>query len=128
MGEFAGIGKALKRLRQRRGVSQQELAAASGLTAPMISNYELGKVVPQIPTLDAVLKALGADRFELINTLEEVNGRPRRHLALEAPPSPESEVLEILGLGDLDPQEQVQYLRLLTAICHLLGASGRSSR
>lgn len=128
MGEFKGIGKALKELRLRCGISQQDLAAASGLTAPMISNYELGKVVPQIPTLDGVLKALGSDRFELINTLEEVNGRPRRHLALEAPPSPETEALATLGLHDLDADEEREYLRFLSAVCQLIRVSSRRAR
>ncbi len=125
MGEFKGIGKALKALRLQAGMSQQQLARKSGLTAPMISNYEHGKVVPQIPSLDSILQALGRDRFDLLEALEEVNGRPPRDLQPKEPRAPEATALERLGLKDLTVEEREAYLELLRGICRLLALRRR---
>jgi transcriptional regulator with XRE-family HTH domain len=121
MGEFKGIGKALKALRIQAGMSQQELARRSGLTAPMISNYEHGKVVPQIPSLDSILQALGRDRFDLL----EVNDRPPRDLRPLKPREPEATALERLGLTGLSAEEQRAYLEMLRGICRLLALRSR---
>jgi transcriptional regulator with XRE-family HTH domain len=125
MGEFKGIGKALKALRIQAGMSQQELARRSGLTAPMISNYEHGKVVPQIPSLDSILQALGRDRFDLLEVLEEVNDRPPRDLRPLKPREPEATALERLGLTGLSAEEQRAYLEMLRGICRLLALRSR---
>lgn len=125
MGEFQGIGKALRALRVQAGLSQQQLARLSGLTAPMISNYEHGKVVPQIPSLDSILQALGRDRFDLLEALEEVNDRPPRDLRPMELRQPEAKALESLGLKDLSAEEREAYLQMLRGICRLMATRRR---
>ncbi len=41
------IGKYLRDLRRRRGMSQQELALALGVSKQTVSNWEVGRKVPR---------------------------------------------------------------------------------
>lgn len=49
------VGKRIKRLRERAGLSQRELARRSSMTNSALSNIEQGKVSPSITTLEKVL-------------------------------------------------------------------------
>ena len=62
---FAGLGPTLRRLRRLRGMSQRDVAQASGITRPMLSGYERGRTLPSVETLDRLLAALGASLAEL---------------------------------------------------------------
>ena len=50
---------ALAMLRQERGLTQQQLAEASGLSQPMLARYEKGQI-PTVPTLQRLAAALDA--------------------------------------------------------------------
>lgn len=55
------IGKNLKALRQGLGLSQKNLAAASGLSPTLISRIEGGLVMPSIATLQEIADSLKVD-------------------------------------------------------------------
>jgi transcriptional regulator with XRE-family HTH domain len=59
------FGQALKELRSKAGLSLRELAEKSGLTAPFLSDVELGRRFPSEGTLADLAKALKADAEEL---------------------------------------------------------------
>lgn len=69
------VGAALKLLRNRLGWPQKKLASAAGVTPSMISGYERGEKLPNLPTLLKLLEALGADLCDLYCATEVVNGR-----------------------------------------------------
>jgi transcriptional regulator with XRE-family HTH domain len=50
---------ALKRARRRGGLSQRDLARASGLAQPAIARIESGVVSPRVDTIDRLLQACG---------------------------------------------------------------------
>lgn len=53
------IGKAIRTLRLKRGISQRELAKRLGRTETMVSLMESGKNIPQTERIKDVSKALG---------------------------------------------------------------------
>lgn len=125
MSEFNGIGKALKLLRSRGGLKQKELAERAGITPAMISNYETEKAMPQIPTVESLLEALGNDRFDLLNALEEVNQRPLRDLSEVGDRTNETKILEVLGVRSATVDEEEHYIQVLEAVCRLVELARR---
>jgi transcriptional regulator with XRE-family HTH domain len=55
----ANLGTALAVLRMVRGWNQEELSRASGIRSGTISDYERGKMIPGLNTLQRLLGALG---------------------------------------------------------------------
>ncbi len=56
--EAAAFGASLRALRERRGLRQQELAAAAGLTPPQVSSFEAGSRLPSVRSLRRLAAAL----------------------------------------------------------------------
>jgi DNA-binding XRE family transcriptional regulator len=54
------IARAVRQLRERRKVTQAELADRLGTRQPSIARLESGKVVPKIDFLEKIARALGA--------------------------------------------------------------------
>ncbi|MCH9648950.1 MAG: helix-turn-helix domain-containing protein [Deltaproteobacteria bacterium] len=112
MNEFEGLGPALRRLREGRGLTQREVAERCGTARRVINSVETGRSLPRVPTLEAMLESLGSDLFELLNTLEAVNGRsPVRFRRLVAKPQQRHRrLMELLGLEDLPEKRQDLFL------------------
>jgi predicted transcriptional regulator len=53
------VGQTVKSARKRAGMTQQDLAHASGMPQPSIARIEAGTVVPRTATLIALLEATG---------------------------------------------------------------------
>jgi transcriptional regulator with XRE-family HTH domain len=68
---FAGLGPALRLLRQRRGLTQQQIADKAGITKAMMSAYEVGKYFPAVETLSRLLRSLECDLRGLHDAMEE---------------------------------------------------------
>lgn len=62
----AELGKAIKIQRIKVGISQKEIAAALGITAPAYSNYEAGRRNISVETLMAISNALDVPVESLI--------------------------------------------------------------
>jgi ribosome-binding protein aMBF1 (putative translation factor) len=59
-------------LREKRGLSQRELAERLGTTQSAIARLEAGNVSPSLPTLDKVAEALGV---ELVVSFVDLDNR-----------------------------------------------------
>ena len=55
------LGEQVRRLREERGLSQQELARLVATSQPAIARLEAGGVDPRLETLRRLSDALGAD-------------------------------------------------------------------
>ncbi|GAB3438449.1 helix-turn-helix domain-containing protein [Actinophytocola sediminis] len=54
------LGKAVRELRERHGLTQAQLAAAASMTQPAVARFEAGGTVPTLPVLERLAKALDA--------------------------------------------------------------------
>ena len=59
------LGKKIKELRKRKGLTQEKLAEYAKVETPSISNIENGKNYPNHETLEKISKALGVKPYEL---------------------------------------------------------------
>ena len=62
----------IRALREKRGLSQRDLAERLGTTQSAVARLEAGHVSPSLPTLDKVADALGV---ELVVTLVDLESR-----------------------------------------------------
>ena len=60
------VGRNVKRLRQRKGLTQEAFADVSGLSQQYISGLENGRRNPTVVTLHELASALGTAPMELI--------------------------------------------------------------
>ena len=91
-----GLGRAVGRLRTVVGLSQEKLAAASGLSASLIYDIERGVANPTADTIERVAKGLGTTPLFLVRlaTAEEQDAsrihikEPAGRLGYPATPDP----------------------------------------
>ena len=67
------LGRTVRALREQRGWSQAQLAAAAGMTQSAIARFEAGGTVPSLRILDRLAQALDAELT--------VQVTPRTHVA-----------------------------------------------
>ena len=65
------IGEGIKNLRNRNGLTQQELADRTELTKGFISQLERGQVSPSVLTLFEIIECLGSTPAEFFRKEEE---------------------------------------------------------
>lgn len=84
------VGTNLARLRQARGLSQEEVADRADLHRTEISLLELGKRTPRIDTVVRVMGALGIDAAEAFAgaTWAPFLEKPGGYLKLDGPKRP----------------------------------------
>ncbi|HVR09519.1 MAG TPA: helix-turn-helix transcriptional regulator [Thermoanaerobaculia bacterium] len=76
-------GTCLRVLRTLRGWSQRRTAAAAGVPATRLSDYETGKISPTVERLEAIVTALGYTMLSLeiarhlVRTGPRAGGAPR---------------------------------------------------
>ena len=67
------IGKRLKTVRKKRGISQYELAKSIGVSRGVITNIEYDKVQePQAIIIDAIVNTLNINRQWLVDGIGEI--------------------------------------------------------
>jgi transcriptional regulator with XRE-family HTH domain len=64
------LGKAIRTLRERHGLSQEKLGSAAGITAGTLSLIERGEANPTWGTVRGIAKALGVTVSELARAAE----------------------------------------------------------
>jgi transcriptional regulator with XRE-family HTH domain len=64
---MAWLAENLKAIRTRKGLSQQDVADAVGVSFPRISEIENGKGNPRIQTLERIASSLGVKVNDLIS-------------------------------------------------------------
>lgn len=127
MNTFHDLHAALRLLRTRRNLKQQQVAAAAGITRGMLSAYENGKKHPSIETLDKLLDALDAGLADLDEALSAQRGgerfepttpRPIPPQPVDEPPAsiePRVDIYQALGIDYPLPVDQEHALRRLVA-------------
>jgi transcriptional regulator with XRE-family HTH domain len=60
------VGRNFARLRQEKGLTQEEVEARSGISQQYISSLERGKRNPTVITLYLLAQALGVSHVELV--------------------------------------------------------------
>nr|WP_315189856.1 helix-turn-helix transcriptional regulator [uncultured Flavobacterium sp.] len=61
------VGKQIQRIRESKGISQQDLAAKCNFEKSNMSRLEAGRVNPTLATLEKVAKALDVNIIELFS-------------------------------------------------------------
>lgn len=113
---FAGFGKALKRFREGRQVSQSKLAERAGFDHSYVSRLESGARTPTRDAVEQLARALELDRIQQDELLAAAGFLPREVSSLLAG---EPEITEVLGLLQNDEVPEAyrdsmrQVLRLL---------------
>jgi len=64
------VGKQIQKLREQKGISQQDLAAKCNFEKSNMSRLEAGRVNPTLSTLEKVANALDVTLVELFNFKE----------------------------------------------------------
>lgn len=77
MAELDQIGRALQILRERAGLTQDQLAKRAGMSYTSLSRYERAVEAPQVKSLDRILAALGVTLRDLADAIDEASGRTR---------------------------------------------------
>ena len=67
------FGRRLRELREKRGLTQAELADAAGLTSVYISNMETGVAVPSLTTILRLATALGCKVSQLVIDFDKID-------------------------------------------------------
>jgi transcriptional regulator with XRE-family HTH domain len=60
------VGRNFARLRRERNLTQEQVAAFSGISQQYISGIESGRRNPTLTTLQALAKALGVSHVDLV--------------------------------------------------------------
>jgi transcriptional regulator with XRE-family HTH domain len=84
-GGIAMLHEQIKRMRERRGISQEELANRLGLTRGRLSMYEIGKREPDVDTLSKMADFFGVSLDVLTDRNEVSKGLKGESLADELP-------------------------------------------
>lgn len=64
--ESEKLGKNLKRLRTKKGITQGDIARSLGVSRGFVSNIENGKTNPTLATIARLAKAIGVSTDELL--------------------------------------------------------------
>ena len=65
------VGRNVKRLRQKKGLTQEQFAEISGFSQQYISSLERGRRNPTVVTLYELATALGVSHMELVRPSKE---------------------------------------------------------
>jgi transcriptional regulator with XRE-family HTH domain len=134
MALLQALGRALRWLRDSRGLRQYQVAEAAGVTKAMLSAYETGRQKPSLDTLERLLEALGCDLADLDHALALVNERPLARQR-ELPPAPSGPVrgtesagaAALFGVpGPLAWEEERALGEILQGLLRLLRHHGRA--
>lgn len=72
--DLTALGGRLREIRRKKGLTLQQLADRTGLTAGLISKIENLRTSPSLPVLSDLAKALGTDMAELFLSAETADG------------------------------------------------------
>jgi XRE family transcriptional regulator, fatty acid utilization regulator len=70
------LGERIRSVRERRGMSQHDLARASGVGRSQIARAETGRGMMSIPHIRALARALGTSVDYLVGTFEDIDREP----------------------------------------------------
>jgi len=65
------VGRNVKRIRQEKGLTQEQLADLSGFSQQYISGLEQGRRNPTVVSLCELAMALGVSHMELVRSVDD---------------------------------------------------------
>ena len=65
-------GEVIRRYRKQKNLTQEEMAARLGVTAPAVNKWENGKSLPDITLLAPIARLLGVSLEELLSFREDL--------------------------------------------------------
>jgi transcriptional regulator with XRE-family HTH domain len=74
--DAAALGRAVRLIREERGISQVQLAAATGFMQSWISNVEHGRRNPSWSNVVRLAEGLGVSTSELVSQAEAAGAKP----------------------------------------------------
>jgi len=111
-----GFGPRLARLRQARGLTQEELGAAVGISNRMVAYYERADAAPPGPLLGKLAQALKAPTDELLGLAPIKDGTSPKTARL---------LKRLRKVEELPPADQRTVLKLVTALVETRRRTGR---
>lgn len=66
------VGRNVKRIRQKNGLTQEQFAEVSGFSQQYISSLERGRRNPTVVTLYELATALGVSHMDLVKPIREL--------------------------------------------------------
>ncbi|RZJ62805.1 MAG: XRE family transcriptional regulator [Hymenobacter sp.] len=125
------FAKALRRLRQERGISQQKLADTFELQRTTITNYESGKSLPNLELFVEIVKFFGASSDVMLGLSDEaeLNQHDTKHSPTPHYITSRSRALAI-GRPKVTlrtPEEQAHIIQLESKVDALLKMAGSLS-
>lgn len=119
---WEGIGRALKVLRERRGVDRAELTKRTGIRAAQLGRWEAGGV-PRVTGFGVVAAVLELDLGDLGAALDEAVARARADRALEVDDDVRRLTRELLG-GAGDSFGTERHVAVLLAATRAMARAG----
>ena len=93
------LGEKLARLRKARGMSQEQLAEALGVSRQAVSKWELGEAVPDVSRVVAMSELFGVTTDYLLKDGSGEAGQAAGETGGEAPPVPAGNEKRWLGMA-----------------------------
>lgn len=78
-----GIGKRIKTIRKKQGITISTLASKSGVSNGLVSRIENGRVIPSLPVLLEIIGALEIDASTFFEDIEKKTGDKFIHITKE---------------------------------------------
>ena len=66
------VGNVIKKYRKNKGMTQEEMAARLGVTAPAVNKWEKGNTLPDVALLAPIARLLGITTDELLSFKDEL--------------------------------------------------------
>ena len=66
------IGNVIKKYRKNKGMTQEEMAARLGVTAPAVNKWEKGGSLPDVALLAPIARLLGITTDELLSFKDDL--------------------------------------------------------
>lgn len=73
MGAVQTAASNIREIRERKGLSGEQLGARAGVTSSTIFDIERGRKVPRLSTLEAIAQALGVSVTRLLKAPEKAS-------------------------------------------------------
>jgi transcriptional regulator with XRE-family HTH domain len=110
------IGRNIKRIRQEKGLTQQDLQAATNITIKSLSLIENGHTQARRSNLKAISQALGCPLSDLIRTPMTVQEPSKKYNEVLKPPLSKKElhlVSTLRALSKLQQKKVFEFIRKL---------------
>jgi transcriptional regulator with XRE-family HTH domain len=103
------FGEELKKLRESKGMTVNQLAIYSGVSAASISRYETGeRGIPKPPTIEKLAKGLRVDYNDLMKLAGHIRTQPEKMVEDKHPADKLLEYIES-GLTDEQIKERMDF-------------------